>query len=83
MNNIQLLIHMNNINIRFQIISKFMCFQGTIFNASLIFEKLARSVLDQLISMKEFMYSFVLFNQLPASNLRIIRRFVIKQNKNI
>lgn len=43
MNNIQLLIHMNNINIRFQIISKFMCFQGTIFNASgLIFEKLAK-----------------------------------------
>ena len=73
MNNIQLLIHMNNINIRFQIISKFMCFQGTIFNASLIFEKLA----------KERIGSFVLFNQLPASNLRIIRRFVIKQNKNI
>ena len=83
MNNIQLLIHMNNINIRFQIISKFMCFQGTIFNASLIFEKLAKERIGSANIHEGVMDSFVLFNQLPASNLRIIRRFVIKQNKNI
>lgn len=83
MNNIQLLIHMNNINIRFQIISKFMCFQGTIFNASLIFEKLAKERIGSA-NIHEGVHVFIcLFNQLPASNLRIIRRFVIKQNKNI
>lgn len=61
MNNIQLLIHMNNINIRFQIISKFMCFQGTIFNASgLIFEKLAKECIGSA-NVHEGVHVFICF----------------------
>lgn len=61
MNNIQLLIHMNNINIRFQIISKFMCFQGTIFNASgLIFEKLAKESIGSA-NVHEGVHVFICF----------------------
>ena len=60
MNNIQLLIHMNNINIRFQIISKFMCFQGTIFNASLIFEKLAKERIGSA-NIHEGVHGFIWF----------------------